>query len=96
MHIVFRNIRQVKYLYDNKLTSSEHLEMQIMNLLFIVAMLVSSIHYAVIGTYLGSMVFIINVSLGFYLVRTNTKLISASGRHAGNADAPQVAIGSPA
>lgn len=94
--LIFRNIRQVKYLYDNKLTSSEHLEMQIMNLLFIVAMLVSSIHYAVIGTYLGSMVFIINVSLGFYLVRTNTKLISASGRHAGNADAPQVAIGSPA
>ena len=79
LYFVYRNLRQIKYLYETGLCTDAYLEAQIMNVLFVVSMLVSTIHYPVIGSYIGSMIFILNVSLGFYFMHTNEKMIRASG-----------------
>ena len=77
VYFMGKNMKQIKYLHESGSCSNEYLEAQIMNVLFVVAMLVSTIHYPVIGTYIGSMVFIINLSLVFYAVYINKHLINA-------------------
>lgn len=77
VYFIGKNMKQIKYLYESGSCSNEYLEAQIMNVLFVVAMLVSTIHYPVIGTYIGSMVFIFNLSLVFYAVHINGDLIRA-------------------
>jgi hypothetical protein len=92
VYLFVANIRQIKYLYERQKASAEYLEAQIMNLLFIVAMLVSTVHYAVIGTYIGSLVFILNVSLGCYFMHANRMLISVSReKRDGLGAAPKIA-----
>ena len=77
LYFIFKNLRQIRELYVRGLGAGAYLEAQIMNVLFVIAMLVSTIHYPVIGTYIGSMIFILNVALGFYFVYTNKKIILA-------------------
>jgi hypothetical protein len=76
--LIFKNLQQIKFLHKERSCSNEYLEVQIMNLLFVISMLVSTIHFPVISTYIGSMIFVMNLSLGFYIVHTNKQLIKAS------------------
>lgn len=78
LYFIFKNLQQIKYLYEAGLCADGYLEAQIMNVLFVVSMLVSMIHYPVIGTYIGSMILIFNLSLGFYVMHKNEKIIRAS------------------
>jgi hypothetical protein len=71
LNFTISTLKQVKIYYQKKLVEMETIEIQIMNLLFVLAMLLSSIHFPVITNYLGSMVFIFHLSFGLYILKVN-------------------------
>lgn len=62
-------ICQLKAGYRDGSLSAGRLEMQVMNLLIVLSMLLSSIHFPVITNYLGSLIFMFHLGFGLYLLR---------------------------
>jgi len=80
LHFMRRNLKQIKALYVRKLCKVDHLEVQIKNLLIIVTMLVSSIHFPVLFDFVVSFIFILSVAFCLYSVNANTKILAGGAR----------------
>lgn len=80
LYFMCRNLIQIKTLYLRKLCKVDYLEMQIKNLLLIVAMLVSTIHFPILFDFVVSLLFILNVSFCIYSVNNNMKIIAGGAR----------------
>jgi len=70
--------KQVKALNAGDLTKKRVAEIQIANLLFVLSMLLSSIHFPVITSYLGSLIFIFHLSFCLYMLRINSTIPAKS------------------
>ncbi len=70
--------KQVKALNAGDLTKKRVVEIQIANLLFVLSMLLSSVHFPVITSYLGSLIFIFHLSFGLYMLKINITIPAES------------------
>lgn len=68
-------LKQIKVLYKNKLVDKTIVEIQVANLLFVLIMFLSSMHFPVITNYLGSLIFIFHLSFGYYLLKVNSTIL---------------------
>lgn len=68
-------LKQIKYFYKTKPFYKKLIEIQSANLLFVLSMLVSSIHFPVITNYLGTLIFIFHLSFGFYILKINRAML---------------------
>jgi len=68
-------IRQARYLYQSGLVPRKNIDIQIMNLVFAISMLISSIHFPVITNYFGTVIFIFHMGLGLYILKRNRSTI---------------------
>ena len=66
-----RSLKQIKCAVDNN-ENHNIAEIQSTNLLFMLSMLLSAIHFPVITSYLGSAIFIFHFSFGLYILRMNS------------------------
>jgi len=70
--------KQAKALNAGDLTKKRVVEIQIANLLFVLSMLLSSVHFPVITSYLGSLIFIFHLSFGLYMLKINITIPAES------------------
>jgi hypothetical protein len=69
------------------LIDKEIIEIQISNLLFVLSMLLSFMHFPVITSYFGTLIFIFNLSFGFYILKVNRGHINRVRGRSLNAEA---------
>jgi hypothetical protein len=79
LYFMSKNLNQIKTLYTKHLCKTDYLDMQVKNLIFIVAGLVSSIHYPVIFDFVVGGLFILNLSFCLFNVNENAKIIALGG-----------------
>jgi len=69
INFTIRSVRQIKSVYVIR-PAGVLAEVQAANLLFVLSMLLSSIHFPVITSYLGSGIFIFHLAFGMYILNT--------------------------
>lgn len=75
LFIVFKftlaTLKQVKFINQIKSVDKTVIEIQLTNALFVLTMLLSSMHFPVITNYLGTLIFVFHLAFGFYILKMN-------------------------
>lgn len=72
----FATLKQTKFINQIKSVDKTVIEIQLANLLFVLTMLLSSVHFPVITNYLGTLIFAFHLAFGFYILKKNRGWIS--------------------
>ena len=78
-YCVSQNLRQIKYLYRSRYGDQKYLEIQIMNILLLLSMLLSAIHFPVLFSFAGSLLFALNVAYCLLSLKRNKIIITSAG-----------------
>jgi hypothetical protein len=83
LFIIFKftwvTLKQAKFINQIKSADKKIIEIQLTNALFVLVMLLSSMHFPVITNYLGTLIFVFHLAYGFYILKINRGLISHEG-----------------
>jgi hypothetical protein len=71
-------LKQIKASIKKKRVDRQIIEIQVANLLFVLSMFLSTIHFPVITNYLGSLIIIFHLSFGFYILKKNRATMARS------------------
>lgn len=76
LKFVIETFKQVKFTFQINSFDRKFIEIQQVNMLFVITMLLSSIHFPVITNYMGTLIFVFHLAFGLYILEKNRDQIS--------------------
>ena len=71
LKFIIETFKQVKYTFQINSSHKKFIEIQLVNMLFVLTMLLSSMHFPVITNYMGTLIFVFHLAFGLYILKIN-------------------------
>jgi hypothetical protein len=76
---IWVTLKQAKLINQIKSADKKIIEIQLSNALFVLVMLLSSMHFPIMTNYLGTLIFVFHFAFGFYILKINRGWIRREG-----------------